>query len=316
MKKIYGIIASSLLALTSYGAEQLTVALDWTPNPNHSGVYVAMANGYYKDAGIDIKIAPYGDVSPIQLVMIKKADIAFMGTEGLMIVNSSNNIDLTAIAETLSENAQYIASRADSGIKSPKDFVGKVYATWTNGWDVALINQMIIADGGQGEIKAPDLGAYGPTALLAGKIDLSWFFDNVETPLAKKQNVAINKFYFKDYGLANYGSPILSVRTQSLKEDRDLYQRFITATQKGYEWAAKNPTDATEALIKFSPPGTFEDKKLLMEQQEISSRYYVGKDGWGKMDDTEMSKLADFMVNQKIVPNKGSLKYTNEFFKE
>ncbi len=143
MKKTLLLLSVGFYAVSSYATDDLTVALDWLPNPNHSGIYVAMANGYYDDADLDIKIAPYGEIRPEQLVAINKADVAFMGAEGLMIANSSK-VDVTAIAAALSENAQFVATRADSDIKRPRDFVNKDYASWTNGWDTALINQMTI----------------------------------------------------------------------------------------------------------------------------------------------------------------------------
>ncbi|MFV0321254.1 MAG: ABC transporter substrate-binding protein [Alphaproteobacteria bacterium] len=313
MKKVnYGFLAM-FLPLIAQGADRLVVALDWLPNPNHSGLYVAMDKGYYSENDIKVEIAPYGEIRPEQLVAIKRADVAFMGAEGLMIANNSD-VDVTAIAAALSENAQYVAANADSGIERPRDFVGKAYASWTNGWDTALINQMIKVDGGEGIVKSPDLGLYGPTALFAHKVDLAWLFDNVETPVADKQGIKLNKFHFKDYGLASYGSPILVVRTADLAEDPDIYGRFIRATEKGYLWAAEHPKEAALIITELNPPGTFEDQALLLEQQKISSDYYVGPMGWGKMNDAEMQKLADFMVNNQIVDNRDSLKYTNQFF--
>lgn len=313
MKRVcYGLLAM-FLPMIAQGAERLVVALDWLPNPNHSGIYVAMDKGYYSDVDIEVTIAPYGEIRPEQLVAIKKADIAFMGTEGLMIANN-NDVDVTAIAAALSENAQYVAANADSGIERPRDFVGKAYASWTNGWDTALINQMIMVDGGEGKVEAPDLGLYGPTALFAKKVDLAWLFDNVETPVADKQGIKLNKFHFKDYGLASYGSPILVVRTADLDKNADIFKHFIRATEKGYLWAAEHPKETARIITELNPPGTFEDQALLLAQQEISSDYYVGPMGWGKMNDTEMQKLADFMVNNEIVKSRDSLKYTNQFF--
>lgn len=315
MKKISYSILAILLPIVSNAADRLVVALDWLPNPNHSGIYVAMDKGYYQDVDIDVAIAPYGEIRPEQLVAVKKADVAFMGAEGLMIANDSD-VDVTAIAAALSENAQYVAANADSGIERPRDFVGKAYAGWTNGWDTALINQMIKIDGGEGEVESPDLGLYGPTALFARKVDLAWLFDNVESPIADKQGIKLNKFHFKDYGLASYGSPILVVRSKDLAEEPNIYERFIRATEKGYVWAAEYPKEAALIITNLNPPGSFEDQSLLLEQQKISSEYYVGAMGWGKMNDAEMQKLADFMVNNKIVESRDSLKYSNQFFSD
>ncbi len=312
MKSLY-IFFLMVFSFFSYGKEKVIIALDWLPNPNHSGLYVAMEKGFFAENHMEVSLAPYGKVRPEQLVASKKADIAFMGAEGLMIVNE-NGIDITAIAAALSENAQYIAARSDSMIKTPKDFAGRSYAGWTSGWDKALVNQMIINDGGQGEVISPNLGVYGPTALLSKKVDLAWLFDNVETPIAEKQKIDLDKFYLKDYGLANYGTPVLVARSQDLTRNTEIYKNFIKAIEKGYRWAAKNPELTADILIKLSPKGTFADRNLLLEQQKISSAYYTKNGIWGVMLPQQMEELAAFMTINGFAKQKESLKYSNQFF--
>lgn len=69
MKRIFCSIL--LLLLWSAGSaqpRQIRLALDWAPNTNHTGIFVALAQGWYEDAGVDLHILPFGSVSPNQLV--------------------------------------------------------------------------------------------------------------------------------------------------------------------------------------------------------------------------------------------------------
>lgn len=36
--------------------EKITFVLDWTPNTNHTGLYVAEEKGYFEDAGLDVRL--------------------------------------------------------------------------------------------------------------------------------------------------------------------------------------------------------------------------------------------------------------------
>src|SRR5690348_2603514 len=65
------------------GTTTVTLALDWTPNTNHTGIYVAQQKGWFKDAGIDLKVVPYGSTAPETLIANHKADFGVSYQEGV-----------------------------------------------------------------------------------------------------------------------------------------------------------------------------------------------------------------------------------------
>ncbi|TIU56452.1 MAG: myristoyl transferase, partial [Mesorhizobium sp.] len=81
-------IAAALITglgpVTSVSAQQtVTVALDWTPNTNHVGLYVAQAKGFYAEAGLDVQILPYTDTAAGTLIANRVADFGILGSIGL-----------------------------------------------------------------------------------------------------------------------------------------------------------------------------------------------------------------------------------------
>src|SRR6266513_2591732 len=110
-------------------AEKLTpftVVLDWTPNTNHTGMYVALAKGWYKEQGLDVKILPYASgTSPEVLVTSGKADIAVSSTEGVIAAAASSN-PVISIAAIIQHNTSGFLARSDNGIKSPKGLDNKI----------------------------------------------------------------------------------------------------------------------------------------------------------------------------------------------
>ena len=134
------------------GGEELTkvsIVLDWTPNTNHTGLYVAQKLGYYKEAGLEVEILPSPEGGASALVAAGGADFgidcqdtlapAFVGDDALPV---------TAVAALIQHNTSGIISLADDGIQSPKNLEGKTYATWENPVEQAIIKSLVEADGG------------------------------------------------------------------------------------------------------------------------------------------------------------------------
>ncbi|TIR29874.1 MAG: ABC transporter substrate-binding protein, partial [Mesorhizobium sp.] len=122
-------IAAALIAglgpVTSVRAQQtVTVALDWTPNTNHVGLYVAQAKGFYAEAGLDVQILPYSDTAAGTLIANRVADFGILGSIGLFTQRTAG-ADLVAtyaIMQTETGRLVFNADRAD--IQSPRDLDG------------------------------------------------------------------------------------------------------------------------------------------------------------------------------------------------
>ena len=116
---------------TETGSKKLTLVLDWTPNTNHTGFYVAMEKGYYKDAGIELEIVQPPEDGAEVLVASGKANfgVSFQDTMAGAL-SGDNALPIKAVAAITQHNTSGIMSRKDDGITSPKGLEGKNYATW------------------------------------------------------------------------------------------------------------------------------------------------------------------------------------------
>src|SRR6266436_5480823 len=118
--------SSSPSAASGNGAPPVTVtlALDWTPNTNHTGIYVAQQLGYFKAAGIDLRIVPYGSTAPETLVSTHRADFGISYQDGLTEAAATGG-DITSVFAITQKTDVVIGVRANSGITSPKQLDGK-----------------------------------------------------------------------------------------------------------------------------------------------------------------------------------------------
>ena len=128
---------------------KVTFALDWTPNTNHTGVYVAAERGYYKEAGLEVEIVQAPENGADALVAAGDAEfgVTFQDTMA-SYVSGSDPMPVTAIAAIIQHNTSGIISMKDKGITSPAEMAGHTYATWELPIEQGMIERCVEADGG------------------------------------------------------------------------------------------------------------------------------------------------------------------------
>src|SRR6185437_7107157 len=178
-----------------------TVVLDCTPNTNHTGMYVALAKGWYKEQGLDVKILPYASgTSPEVLVTSGKADVAVSNTEGVVAAAASGN-PVVSIAAIIQHNTSGFLARSDSGITTPKDLDNKIDGDLASPIEKAILQKIITADGGKGTFKNVNLDVDSMQALATKKIDFFWAFEGWEVIQAKEEGIPTVYFSSLKYGI-------------------------------------------------------------------------------------------------------------------
>ena len=128
---------------------KLTFVLDWTPNTNHTGIYVAREKGYFKDAGLEVEIVQPPENGAEVLAASGKAQFAMSFQDSLAPAFSGDNpLPVTAVAGVIQHNTSGIISRRGEGMDRPRGLEGKKYATWDLPVEKATIKDVMEADGG------------------------------------------------------------------------------------------------------------------------------------------------------------------------
>src|SRR4051812_2165460 len=109
------------------GAQKIRIALDWTPNTNHTGLYVAQQEGYFRAAGLDVEFLPYNNASPDTLVSSGAAEFG-ISFQDSFTVSKAAGADTTSVLAVLQHWGSAIGVRGDrTDIASPRDLDGKIY---------------------------------------------------------------------------------------------------------------------------------------------------------------------------------------------
>jgi ABC-type nitrate/sulfonate/bicarbonate transport system substrate-binding protein len=295
---------------------QVTLMLDWVPNTNHTGIFVAEANGYFEDAGLDVRIIQPGEVYPEAAVIGGSADFGISFQEQVTLARA-DSVPIVSIAAVLQHNTSGFASLTELNVTSPKDFEGLRYGAYGNPFETPTLKVLMECAGGDfDKLEIVNTGYADPLALIAEKkTDLAWIFYAWQGFQAEQQGIDIDVVMMKDWFdcIPDYYTPVVIASEDTISNRPDVVRAFTGALSRGYEFAVQNPDKAADLLIAAVPEL---DPELVKASQNWISQYYRAEaPRWGEQKESIWRGYADWMVKNDILQNSISGKdaFTNEF---
>ncbi|SHG58694.1 ABC transporter substrate-binding protein [Ornithinibacillus halophilus] len=292
----------------------VTFALDWTPNTNHTGIYVAKEKGYFEEQGLDVEILLPGEVGVNQLLAAERADFGISYQEGLTQARSEG-LPLVSIAAVLQHNTAGYASPVEKGITSPKDFEGKKFGAYGSDLEKAMMKTLMEND--NADVEEVDYITTGDSDFFVAverDVDFSLVFYGWTGIEAELRGVDLNMVYLADFSdELDYYTPIIATSEEMISTDPELVKAFTHAAVKGYEFAVEHPEDAAQILIDHVPDL---DPDLVKRSQDwISPRYQDDADQFGTQEQERWQKFADFLLEYEIIDEPVDIEqaFTNEF---
>ncbi len=266
--------------------EKLTFVLDWTPNTNHTGLYVAQEKGYFAEEGLEVEIVQPPEDGADALVASGKAQVgvSFQDTMAPGVVGE-NELPNTAIAAVVQHNTSGIISRKGEGMDRPKGMEGKKYATWDAPIEKAMVENVVEQDGGDfSKVELiPSTVTDEVSALKSKSVDAIWVFYAWAGIATEVAGLETDYFAFKDINPAfDYYTPVIIANNDFLEEEPDTAKAFLRALKKGYEFAIEDPDGAAQILCEASPEL---DAELVKASQEyLADQYQADAERWGYID--------------------------------
>lgn len=283
----------------------LKLALDWTPNINHIGFFIAKEKGFYADENINLKIInPLEDnyvLTPGKKLELDIVDFAIAPFETVISLNNKENkVDAVAIYAILQEDLSSIASLKSNNLTSPKLLDGKIYASYKARYEDKIIQELVKNDGGSGDFKIsyPDkLGIWN--TLIEGKADATWIFDNWEGIEAATKNIALNTWSLKDADIPYGYSPVVLAKKTNLVKNKPEYTKFIEATKKGYLFACEHPKETVEILEKYVTNYDLENIDLA-KTLAVTKNYFGAANNCGFIDEKRVRLFLNWLVEKEL----------------
>lgn len=310
-------LALTLAIPTSAHAAPVTVALDWTPNTNHIGLYVAQAKGFYAEAGLSVEILPYSDTSAGTLIANQIADFGIIGPLSLFTQHSAGADLVGVYAVVQHETGRLVFNDARTDIQSPRDLDGLTYGGFGTNWETALIGSMIRADGGKGSFENVTLGTSAYEALANGAVDFTLEVYTWEGVKAELDGAAQRAFAYADYGVPDQHTTMIGSSQVYLDAHPADAKAFLAATQRGYAYAVAHADEAADIIIAASN-GMLTDRSFVRAslQSLIDGKYFVDAEGViGTMDDAKMIALGAYLfgINMLLDGNGDTLAAAPDF---
>jgi ABC-type nitrate/sulfonate/bicarbonate transport system substrate-binding protein len=280
----------------------ITLALDWTPNTNHTGIFVAQQLGYFAQRGINLQIVPYGSTAPETLISTHKADFGISYQDGLTEAAVAGG-DIVSVFAITQKTDVCIGVRADSAIKNPAQLDGKVYAGYGGPMEVPMLQYVIRAAGGTGQFKDVTLNTDAYQALYAGQADFAMPEPTWEVLQAALVGKPLRTFDVTEYGFPAIYSAIIASSSSYLQHNGDAAKRFLAAIEEGYAYAAAHPTEAANLLIQANQAVLGTQVQLVMQSAQLeASQYYKDSNGQiGYQSAARWQALTDFMFRNGIL---------------
>jgi NitT/TauT family transport system substrate-binding protein len=281
---------------------KIVFSLDFIPLGRHAPWYAAIAEGYYKEEGLDVSIIPsQGTAQTIQAIEAGTAQIGFTDVPSLALARA-NGAKLKMVAVNY-EKAPYAIFSLDPGanVTQTKQLAGLTLGSGAGSFTPKVIGGLMKEQGlDPDSLKIDNVAPPArASALLAGQVPAIEFFVMAEPGLAaaaKAKNEELRTYLLADHGLKLYSNGIVATEGY-LSKNADVMKRFVRGSLRGWQFALRNPEKAAADQIKFVP--SLDINKSVAEigiVKELAVTPAVEKNGLGWFDPAEMKASLDFMI--------------------
>lgn len=283
----------------SDGDSSISFMLDWTPNTNHIGLYVAQKLGYFDNEGVDVTILPTAQAGAETSVENGVADVGFTTLSNVAAFNAQGANLKMVFDLTQQPVARWCALASHTDISTPKDFDGKTFVSFGSAEQTAVLRQMIRTAGGTGDFETATAGTNTFQALTNGQGDFGGFYATWENVESELHGPALHCFVASDWGVPGNPDQLgFAVNAAWLKDAShgDTLRRFLAAVRRGYDYALANPDEAADILVDQAGEAQLDPELTHASMQEIVDGNY-----WTTDDPTAVPGTVNLEATQAYI---------------
>jgi NitT/TauT family transport system substrate-binding protein len=289
-------------AAQSGSPTKVVFSLDFIPLGRHAPWYAALAEGYFKDEGLDVSIIPaQGTAQAVQAVESGTANIGFVDVPSVIIARGNGSkIKVVAVNYAKVPYAVFSLSTG-ANVTEPKQLEGLTLGSGAGSFTPKIL-QGFMAQKGLDPNKLTIANVAPPAraaALMSRQVPAIEFFVMSRPGLeagAKDAKAELRTLLLADHGLELYGNGIVATE-ETLASNPDLVKRFVRAGLRGWKFALANPEKAAEDQIKYVPSLKAEvsvpEIKIVAD---LAVTDFVRKNGLGSFDPAKMADNVAFVA--------------------
>lgn len=301
---------------TTGSVRSVTLVLDWTPNTNHGGIFLAAANGWYDDAGIDLEIVQPGETGGLQAVAAGAAEFAISVQESI-VPAQAQGVPVVSVAAIVQHNTSSLLALASSGIEDPADLPGRRYGGFGGQLEQALIKRLVECAGG--DPSGVEVVEVGNTdyrlGMERGDFDVVWIFDGWDKLRLEQAGVEVTTIPFIEHTdcIPDWYTPLIATSSALAEADPELVAAFLEATARGYQAAIDDPTAAADALLAAAPE--LDERLVYASAEYLADQFQADAEQWGVQSERVWSEFVEFLLTAGLIESSPSMAdaYTNKF---
>jgi ABC-type nitrate/sulfonate/bicarbonate transport system substrate-binding protein len=288
--------------------QRIRVVLDWFPNTNHTGFFIALDRGYFAEADLDVRIS--GDVHGV--LDAHGADLV-LGPQISILERQAEGGTLTAVATITQANDSGVVSLASAGIRRPRDLEGKRLTHWAPAWFHAVIAEAMRLDGGDyNKVHLVPMDVGDIVSTLGHVADATWVYENWENQELIEAGKNINYIRLANLDpLFDFCAPCIAATHAFIERRPDTLRAMLAALERGYVEAAREPQPSILEVRHHMPPVT--DELLVRSQRHLAGITLDDSGRWGRIAPDRWDPMADFLVEKGITDARHDHEYTNDF---
>ena len=280
-------------------AGRFDLALDFYVNPDHAGIYTAIEEGFFEEAGLDVRPQVPSDPSaPIKQVAAGRADLA-ISYEPEVLIAQDQGLDVVAVGALVQEPLTSLISTGDAGIVDVRDLDGRTVATAGIPYQDTFLDAILAREGiPRDDVSVVDVGLNLLPAVISGRADaMLGGFRNIEGVDLELRGEDPNVVPVDELGIPTYDELVLVAGEERLEEDPEEIRLFLAALERGTKLAARDPALATESVLEA---GDGLDPRLTEAEVDATLPLLLPPKGepFGYMDAEEWERFAGFMADE------------------
>jgi putative hydroxymethylpyrimidine transport system substrate-binding protein len=233
---------------------KVRLALDWYPNANHAGLFVAKEKGYFDDENLELDMYTPVDPSTVNQTVAAGADDFGINYQPDLLLARSQGVPVLSVAALVQHPLNSVQTLKASGIERPADLVGKKVGYPGIPLNEPLLDTMLKhdgVDGGLDQVELINVGFNLAEVLINGTVDACvGCYISHESFLIEAQGHPVNIMRMEEWGVPDFYELVLVTSEDTLKKRPDVVQRFVRAVVRGYQDAAADPAAAVEVLLR------------------------------------------------------------------
>ncbi len=232
-------------------SDQVGLTLDWYPNADHAGIYLAQSEGFFEDAGLEVELRqPSDPATVLQLVAAGQSEFG-VSYENEMTNAVARDIPVQSVMAIMQEPLNSIISLEGSGITEPEDLVGKRVGYAGQSFGTAVIDTVLRAAGEHpSDVEKINVGLDLRPALTSGRVDaVVDAYWNIEAVELAQEGFETNVIRLPEVGVPSYNELVVATNDAYARENPETVRRFVEALVRGHQYALENPEAARDALL-------------------------------------------------------------------